>query len=191
MVERTGQNELTLVCAARDGDRDALRTLFARNWNWIKGLVYSVVGNSNELDDILQDICVRVIDKIGTLKESECFQAWLAAVARRAALQHCRCRSRRRVALSDQAAQEKPDETALEPLEDIERTEEHQQILEAIRMLPEKYREVFLLAHSKELTYRQISEVLDIPLTTVQIRLVRARRMIYQRITGKETIAEE
>ena len=35
------------------------------------------------------------------------------------------------------------------------------------------------------MTYARIAEILDLPLTTVQIRLVRARRMIYERLTGK------
>ena len=57
-------------------------------------------------------------------------------------------------------------------------------MLEAIRGLPEKYREVLVLAHSGELTYAQMAEVLNVPITTMQIRLVRARRMIRDRIAG-------
>ena len=38
------QNEAALACAARRGDREALRELLVRNWVWLKGLVYSVVG---------------------------------------------------------------------------------------------------------------------------------------------------
>jgi DNA-directed RNA polymerase specialized sigma24 family protein len=35
------------------------------------------------------------------------------------------------------------------------------------------------------MTYARIAEILDVPVTTVQIRLVRARRMILERVTGK------
>jgi DNA-directed RNA polymerase specialized sigma24 family protein len=44
---------------------------------------------------------------------------------------------------------------------------------------------VFMLQHSGDLTYGQIAEILDVPVTTVQIRLVRARRMIYNDVTNK------
>jgi DNA-directed RNA polymerase specialized sigma24 family protein len=42
-----------------------------------------------------------------------------------------------------------------------------------------------MLAYSGDLTYRQMAEILNVPLTTVQIRLVRARRMLLERVTGK------
>jgi DNA-directed RNA polymerase specialized sigma24 family protein len=51
-------------------------------------------------------------------------------------------------------------------------------------LLPEKYRQVFMLAYAGDLTYGNIAEILDIPVTTVQIRLVRARRMVYDKVTG-------
>jgi RNA polymerase sigma-70 factor (ECF subfamily) len=57
--------------------------------------------------------------------------------------------------------------------------------LEAVRVLPPKYREVFVLAHSGELTYAQMAEVLDVPITTMQIRLVRARQMVRNQVVGK------
>jgi DNA-directed RNA polymerase specialized sigma24 family protein len=40
-----------------------------------------------------------------------------------------------------------------------------------------------MLAYVSDLTYANIAEILDIPITTVQIRLVRARRMVYDKIT--------
>jgi len=43
-----------------------------------------------------------------------------------------------------------------------------------------------MLQYGSDLTYKQIAEILDIPVTTVQIRLVRARRMIYDRVAGKD-----
>jgi len=52
------QNEAVLACAARKGDREALRELLVRNWNWLKGLVYSVVGGSQDVDDCLQEILI-------------------------------------------------------------------------------------------------------------------------------------
>ena len=59
-------------------------------------------------------------------------------------------------------------------------------MLQAVKSLPEIYRQVFMLAHLENLTYAQIAEILDVPFTTVQIRLVRARRMIFNQIKDKE-----
>jgi len=186
MAEEKRQNESALVCAAQRRDKTALQLLLTRNWSWLKGLVYSTVHDAGEVDDVLQDICVRVISKIDTLREPERFRSWLAVLARRQALRHRQRRARGPVSLNKEIAEITCDENAPRLLEDMERQEKYRQIVNAVRMLPEKYREVFMLNYSSDLTYSQIAEILDIPVTTVQIRLVRARRMIYDRVTSPE-----
>lgn len=179
-----GKNESALVCAAQRGDREAVQLLLTRNWNWLKGLVYSSVGDCHDVDDVLQDICVRVITKIYTLRDPQRFRPWLAVLAQRQALRHRRKRSQRPVGLDEEIVNCQCDDKAERFLEDIEQKEQCEQILTAIKSLPAKYREVLMLEYSSDLTYAQVAQILDVPLTTVQIRLVRARRMIYNRITG-------
>jgi len=180
------QNESALVYAAWQGDKEALRLLLVQNWTWLKALVYSIVGDANDVDDILQDICVRVISKIEGLREPERFRPWLAVLARRQALRYRQQKNHSPTLLGERIADQQPDENASQLLEYIERKEQCQQILDALKSLPDKYREVFLLDYSNDLTYGQIAEILDIPITTVQIRLVRARRLIYNRVAGKD-----
>ena len=186
MATIEGQNEPALVCAARDGDKDALQELLARNWAWLRGLVYSIIGDADEIDDVLQDVCVRVITKIDSVRQPERFRPWLAVLARHQALRHRQRRAQRPGPLSGELAESECDQKAAQFSEDLERTEQLDRILQAVRSLPEKYREVFMLQYSSDLTYRQIAEILDIPVTTVQIRLVRARAMIRDQVAGKE-----
>jgi RNA polymerase sigma-70 factor (ECF subfamily) len=176
------QNELALVCAARQGDKDALRLLLTRNWTWLRGLVYGVLVDRRDLDDVLQDVCLRVITKIHTLREPERFRGWLAILARREALKCHRHRARQSME-PDTAAAMRPTTTYEEmPPEAAERKELCERILDAAKNLPAKYRAVFMLAHAGDLTYAEMAEILDVPVTTMQIRLVRARRMIQNQL---------
>jgi RNA polymerase sigma factor (sigma-70 family) len=182
-IERR-QNESALVCAAQRRDKDALQRLLTHNWPWLKGLVYSILGDADEVDDVLQDICVRVIDKIDSLREPERFRPWLAVLARRQALRHRQRKARRPGQLNEEIAEMQCDEKAQQLFDKVEQKEQCRRILQAAQSLPEKYRQVFMLAYAGDLTYGNIAEILDIPITTVQIRLVRARRMIYDKVTG-------
>jgi len=182
----TKQNESALVCAAQRRDKEALQLLLARNWSWLKGLAFSIVGDADEVDDVLQDSCVRVITKIDTLREPERFRPWLAVVARRQALRHRQCKAQRPGPLSEELMQLKDDPKARQLLENLEQKEQYERMAKAVGALPEKYRQVFMLEYSGDLTYGQIAEILDIPITTVQIRLVRARRMIHDRIASRD-----
>lgn len=185
------KNEAILVCAARKGDKNAIKTLMMMNWPWLKGLVASIVGNESDTDDVLQNVCVTVIEKIHTLREPERFRPWLAILTRRQALKYRMTKNRNlNLLLSDEIARSCPDENAQKSFEKIEQKEQYQRVLAETNLLPEKYRQVLLLKYSEDLTYAQMAEILDVPLTTIQIRLVRARKMIYQRITGKNKTRE-
>ena len=67
------QDESALVCAARRGDKEALQVLLNRHWAWLKGLVYGVLADSRDLDDVLQEVCLRVITRIHTVRDPERF----------------------------------------------------------------------------------------------------------------------
>ena len=187
MKVKKRQNESALVYSAQRGDKEAMQLLLTRNWTWLKGLVYSIIGQADLIDDVLQDICVRVIRKIDSLREPECFRPWLAVLARREALKCRQNRAKQPMQLQEEFAELASDEKARQSYENLEQKELYRQISKAIQSLPEKYRQVFMLQHSGDLTYGQIAEILDIPITTVQIRLVRARRMIYNTITNKDS----
>jgi RNA polymerase sigma-70 factor (ECF subfamily) len=191
MRTKARQNESALVCAARQGDKEALQPLLGRNWAWLKGLVYSIVGDANDVDDVLQDICVRVIAKIDTLREPERFRPWLAVLARRQALRYRQQKAQRPIPLNEQVADQQCDDRAQQLLENIEQKEQCEHVLKALNSLPEKYREVFVLEYIDDLTYGQIAEILDVPFTTVQIRLVRARRMILDKVSGNQNTVRE
>ena len=179
------QNELALVCTARKGDKEALQTLLSRNWTWVRAVVYSILADAQDVDDVMQEICLRVITRIHTLREPERFRGWLAVLARRIALRHRQRRLHGPAQPADLSALAGAGSYGGDPADDIERRELFRRVLEAVRGLPEKYRQVFVLAHSGGLTYAQIAEILDVPVTTMQIRLVRARRAVRDQILEK------
>ena len=65
------------------------------------------------------------------------------------------------------------------------RSETHQRVLNAIAGLPEIYREPFVLRHLEDWSYKQIAEAMDMPVDTVETRLVRARRLLREALKGR------
>ena len=185
MKAENEQNERALACAARQGDREAVRLLLQQNWTWLRGLLCGVLADTQDLDDVLQNVCLRVITKIHTLREPERFRGWLAILARREALQYYRRRARQAGLLDGSASPLAAPAYTDMPPDAVEKNELCTRILDAAGRLPQKYREVFMMAHCGELTYAEMAEVLDVPVTTMQIRLVRARRMVQNQVMGK------
>jgi RNA polymerase sigma-70 factor (ECF subfamily) len=187
MEPETGYDEAALAGAARAGDKQALKLLLTANFNWLKGLVCSVTCDRTDIDDILQQICVRVISKIAGLRRPDRFRAWLAVVARNEAQRYFRDR-KTPLSLDDPHIRRRLPAEASRVRENVETKEQCERIMQAVKHLPEKYREAFMMAYSDDLTYTQIAEILDVPITTIQIRLVRARRMIYDQVVEKDTV---
>jgi RNA polymerase sigma-70 factor (ECF subfamily) len=61
----------------------------------------------------------------------------------------------------------------------------------AVEKLPPEFREVIVLRELEELSYKQISEVVDVPIGTVMSRLARARKRLHRIITGEPTHTDE
>ncbi len=191
MKKKEGQNlnESALVCAAQKGDQDALQQLLTQNWAWLRAIVYNVLHRTRDLDDVLQEIAIKVIRKIDTLREPECFRPWLASIARREALRQRHKRSST-ISIDDENVPPVATTSDEDFVADLELKDQAAHVMTAIQRLPEKYREAFLLQHSQALSYREIAEVMDVPLTTVQIRLVRARRMLLDMLTPSDETKE-
>lgn len=134
----------------------------------------------------MQDVAVKLISKIHTLREPGAFRPWLRQVA----INACRgaARSSRSALHFDSA--DRSHEGAGEPgrvaepatgdgrREALEESDAAHRLLEQALSLPMAYREPLLLRCVRSMSYQQICETLDLPITTIETRLARARRML-------------
>ena len=176
-----------LIERARDGDRVALQALWHAHRRWVATIVLAHRPHFIEVEDLLQDVAVKLIDKLHTLRDTEAFRPWLRQIA----VNVCRgaARSSRSMLHLGSAPRENADglEHGVVPepaggTGDVqfcaEQRDAANRILEQALSLPMAYREPLLLRCLRSLTYQQIGEVLQLPITTIETRLARARRML-------------
>jgi RNA polymerase sigma-70 factor (ECF subfamily) len=178
-----------LIAAARSGDRRALDGLIRRHERWVRGVVYSTLGRPEHVDDVTQQVWTNVCQQIGTLSDPRRWRSWLFRLARNAAIDAGQRQSRlRRQSAPLPTEHEHPGGDG-RPVEGLIESEEHRRVLQAIRGLPAIYREPFVLRHMEDWSYAQIGEALDLPVDTVETRLVRARRLLREtlRVQRSET----
>src|SRR5258708_9054572 len=73
--------DATCVAAARDGDRAAFGQLYERYARMVHGVLLSKVA-VGDVEDLVQDVFIRALRRLSTLRETASFGAWLAAIAR-------------------------------------------------------------------------------------------------------------
>ena len=119
------------------------------------------------------------------LRDAAQWRPWLYRLARNAAVDAGREKTRRR-RLTEQAteiATRVPPVAA--PVGQLVARERHRAVLQAIQGLPALYREPFVLRHLENWSYQRIADVMGMPTATVETRLVRARQLLREALSGK------
>jgi RNA polymerase sigma-70 factor (ECF subfamily) len=163
-----------LVAAAREGDRGAFGRLYERYARMVHGILLARVPGG-EVDDLTQDVFVRAMRQVHTLRDVKCFGGWLATVARNRANDFHR-RSVEQVEFTEQA----PDS----PARPTHRGSGHDgaAILAVIRELPEAYRETLILRLVEEMTGPEIAERTGLTPGSVRVNLHRGMQMLRQKL---------
>jgi len=134
----------------------------------------------------MQDVAVKMVSRLHTLRDAEAFRPWL----RRITINVCRGAARGarpalrldRVTGPEGGAGAGPEDERPSVPEDAAGRDAAAHVLEQASTLPVEYREPLLLRCVQSLTYQQIGAILDLPVTTIETRLARARRMLREEI---------
>jgi RNA polymerase sigma-70 factor (ECF subfamily) len=171
--------EQPVIEAIRARDPYAFEELVRRHHGWVRAVVFGVLGDRDDVDDVVQQVWTSVWERIGELRDAGRWRSWIYRLARNAAVDAGRQRTRRRKAAQALPADAIPAMRVAEgPATNVEREERHAAVLRAIRALPALYREPFVLRHVSGWSYRDIAEAMDMPVDSVETRLVRARRFL-------------
>ncbi len=166
-----------LVEAFQGGDLAAFDLLVLRWQRRIQGTIYRILGSEDEARDLCQETFLKAYRSLKGFKGEARFSSWLYQIA----VNLCRDRMRRRRgrsfvsldALGDQGLRPEPLSREAGPQQLAEQGSLRGLVQEAIAALPEEQREVIVLKEYQELTFLEIAQALDVPLSTVKTRLYR------------------
>jgi RNA polymerase sigma-70 factor (ECF subfamily) len=170
-----------LVARLRAGDADALRIVVERYQQRIFALIYGIVRDKHEVEDVAQEVFLKVFLRIRAFDERSQFYTWLYRVAANAAKDHVKKRSRRPAQALPEEETGIPD-SSRGPGERAEVQENRVAVRQAIDALPPRYREVLALREIQGLSYNEIAAVLKLSIGTVESRLHRARARLKRRL---------
>jgi RNA polymerase sigma-70 factor, ECF subfamily len=166
-----------LIELALAGQTECFTVLTNRHLPAVRRRIGSIVPNSTDVDDVVQEVLLKVWCHLSTFRSQSSFRTWMTSVAINEALQSYRRRQRRPVcqAPGNLDTFASPTESALQSLARAETT---QIVRKAVVELPSKYREVLILREFKELSAREVAQSLRLTIPAVKTRLFRARLMI-------------
>lgn len=177
--------ETPVIEAIQAGDRYAFKELVRRHTRWVRGVIFGVLGDRDCVDDVTQQVWTAAWRRAGELRDAERWRPWLYRLARNAAIDAGRDLTRRRHRAQALATDPPRHSTESMPDREMAESERHREVLAAIAGLPAIYREPFVLRHLNGWTYAKIAALLEMPVDSVETRLVRARRFLRESLKDK------
>lgn len=176
-------DERVLITRAQAGDAASYETLVNAYMDRLFRMILSVANNREDAEDALQETLLNAFHALPEFRGESSFSTWLCRIAINTTRNWIRGNMRRsseriakRLAL---VGGESPRQVDLEVLEN----ERRRMLRAALLSLPDHYRDVLLLRHYEDLSYEQISQVLDIPIGTVRSRLAQARLLLSRKLS--------
>ena len=171
-----------LLAAFLAGDEVAFATLVGRYSPELYQFIARFVQNSAVAEDVVQETFVQVYQSAAGFDPTRRFRPWLFTIAANKARDHLRSRARKReVSLSAGHQAATHDEGAsyldfladdsLSPHEVLEGAEQREAVRKIVSQMPDHLREILVLGYYQRFPYKEIAEVLAIPLGTVKSRL--------------------
>jgi RNA polymerase sigma-70 factor (ECF subfamily) len=178
--------DVRLMRLVADGDTTAFEQLIERHQTLVAGTVARMLGSNSDVEDIAQQVFIRVWKSASRYVARAKFTTWLLKITRNLVFNEMR-RAKRHPHLPVQLepeAEEMPlkDEATATPDATLLQVELQAEIEKAIMLLPDTQRMALVLRRYEELSYEEIAGVLDLSVPAVKSLLFRARTELRERL---------
>lgn len=157
------------------GFEELAMPLFDSLYNFARWLVQ----NQNDAEDLVQETYLKALRSFASFRPGTNFRAWMFKILKNTFLSAC-SKLERRVTVAIDSEQDSPvlPATSITPESLLIERSGNDAVRCAIEQLPVIFREVILLCDVENASYREIAEILSIPIGTVMSRLARARKAV-------------
>ena len=169
------------------GDREAFEQLFTLKRKLIAYKIMTIINNSNDVEDIAQEVAIRVFQHIGSLKEPAAFNGWLNTIIIRECAKYFMIKKRLGLAENTSENEENGNEffetdKDFLPETHMECTERRDEIMTAMVCLSEKDRKMFLLHYESGKCYREIAGLMGLSIGAVCSYMSRVKKRLQKEL---------
>lgn len=158
------------------GDANAFVALIDRYKRAVYSLAYRLLSNATDAEDAAQETFVRAYTRLNTYQPGSRFGSWLLSITSHWCIDFLR--RRRAVSLDEMEKSPIADSISDHPEVLAIQSERRDEVQRWMNALPAPYRTVLILRYWHDLSYSEISERIGLPVSTIRMRLFRARQLL-------------
>ena len=181
------ETDTQLVAKIRQGDKAAFQELVRRHADSLLGMAYSLVGNTADAEDVVQETLLVALRRIHSFEGRSAVGTWLRGILVFKAAKLRRSRKvRTTLPIQDHDGSVGPDQSdsRLSSRSASAAVDSRVDVMATLDTLSEEHREIVVLRELQQFSYDEISAMLKIPMGTVESRLYRARQELRRRFGG-------
>ncbi len=183
--------EQELIDGIIAGDKLAVESLVNRYHQRVIKTAYHFLKDMDDAEDLAQDVCLQLLESIPRFRKDASLSTWIYRITVNKSLNHLRKNKKNqwieRIEMLFQSNPENSRSKSWEPSSEptVLDDKERKRILEkAINGLPENQRTAFILSKYEELSYKQIAEIMEVSLASVESYLQRAKQNLQKELIG-------
>ena len=157
-----------------EGDEQAFEQLVQKYQQAMFNTIYRYIGNQDDVQDLAQEIFIKVWRNAAKFKGKSKFSTWLYRIVVNHCINYRRKNKRRYISLDELTEKGKiPESFKVEP--DWEQRRKVELVRKAVGELPERQRMALVLAQFEDKSYKEIAEIMKVSLSSVESLIFRAR----------------
>lgn len=164
-----------IIQACVNGDKNIFSELVARYKNLVYSLILRMVNHAEEANDLAQEVFIKVYKNLDKYYPDYKFSTWVMRITTNHVIDYRRKKHFEHTPL-EEAEYQLPTEESPESI--LIREEERRQVRDVVSQLPDMYKIPIVLYHQQGLSYQEISDVIEEPLSKVKNRIFRGRKML-------------
>jgi len=162
---------------AKQNDQKAFNYLLDVFWDDVYGFQLKRINNENDAEDITIQTFSKAFDKIATFNDEYKFKTWLITISKNIHIDLIRKEKKSISTDNDDTIYKVLDESP-SPEDKIITEQNLAKLLRDLKKLKPHYQEVINLRYFQELSYQEIANALNEPISNIKVKLLRAKKLL-------------
>lgn len=170
----------------KNGDEFIYKYVYDQYSRMVYSVCFRMTGNKEEAEDVTQDIFIKVFNSINSFREDSKLSTWIYQIT----VNTCLNKLRKKKAINflslnfweEEKGENEMAADSLTPREEIEKSEIQKIVQGAINTLPAKQKTAVILSRYEELSYKEISKIMGVSLSSVESLLFRAKENLAKKL---------
>jgi len=178
-----GLSDYELICLCLKGEQIFFEELVNRYKNLVYSIVVRMINDKDEADDLAQEIFIKIYRNLDKYQTDYKFSTWIIRISTNHVIDYHR---KKRVETTNIEDVEYELPSGSSPEEVFFEKEKSRVLSQALQELPDMYKVPLVLYHQQSLSYQEIADVINEPLSKVKNRIFRGRKMLKENLISRK-----